>query len=92
MKLKAYIEAIGASQEDKAKLLAPAHAAQTKAELGLRITQLQIEIGEIEIEVQENAAGYPLDVDSLQYSMDRHELATRRLEQLQEIQLQLFPS
>lgn len=91
MQLKPYVEAIMGSKEDKQKALAPAHAAQTEAQLGLAITELELEIGEINLEVQSNASGYPLDIDELRYSLDRKELADRRLEQLKEIRAQLFP-
>lgn len=92
MNLKKYVEAIVAPEKDKEALLAPGYAAKTAAELGLKITQLQIEKQGVEIRVQEAGSQYPLDVDNLSDELDQLELLDRRIEQLQDIQKQLFPA
>lgn len=92
MKLTPYVKAIVQTDEDKQKALAPAHAEQTKAALGLKIAELGIEVGELELQVKKAGAAYPLDADALSEALDQHALATRRLDQLTDIKGQLFPA
>lgn len=92
VKLQAFVDAIQQTQEDEKKQMAPALANQAKAELGVAVSKLEIEIGKKELAVAKAASVFPLNVDAIVSAQDDLALLNRRLEQLKELNTELFPS
>lgn len=92
MKLKPYAEALLATKEDNEKALAPAKAAKTKAELGMRIAQLGIDIQNAELTVAQASSKHPLDISVVTSALDNLAILERQKSQLVAVEAALFPA
>jgi hypothetical protein len=85
-----YVDAIQASKEDQKKQLAPALAQEQKAQLGLTIKRLELDIQTAETSVASMKSQYPLDISAIIDAGDEVDLKKRQLAQLIALDSELF--
>lgn len=91
MNLKPYAISLAATEDEKAKSLAPARAVQSQKEVEVRIAKLDIDIMQAEQSLAQYTSQFPLSVDYIVTTLDSIALKTRSRDQLKSLSEQLFP-
>lgn len=91
IKLVPYLDALLRTDGEKKSDEAPLKANETKAELDLKIAQLNSALSRAMGEVQRNAAKYPLNLDTLVASNDTVRFTRYQRDFLVQTKKQLFP-
>lgn len=87
-----YAELIVKTKEQKDSALAAPRAAEQKAKLGLEIGQLDLEIQTKNNTLEGLKGAYPVDFGAIVKAGDELALAKRRLQQLKDLDTELFSS
>lgn len=91
MQLKPYLSSIIKSDKENADDQAPLRAKEMQKSLELKSVQLEASIARQTSAIAKLTTTYPIDFDRLQSALDDLALQERSLDQLQDINAQLFP-
>jgi hypothetical protein len=91
MKLTAYKDVLKLGKEKVQEAMAPMRAREQRKRAELEAVQIESKICEVEQQIQELCAAYPIDFNKLIKQIDEKALLERRKKQYGEIIEQMFP-